>query len=91
MQAVISAEKAEALDWLRRDAHHLERALQDAGMKMDQQSLSFNLRGDGQSGEGSDGTGSGGRGGASGQGDEVAEVPADGIMRRLDALVDVSV
>lgn len=91
LQAVISAEKAEALDWLRRDAHHLERALQDAGMKMDQQSLSFNLRGDGQSGEGSDGKGSGGRGGASGQGDEVAEVPADGIMRRLDALVDVSV
>jgi hypothetical protein len=91
LQAVISADKAEALDWLRRDAHHLERALQDAGMKMDQQSLSFNLRGDGQSGGGSDGKGSGGRGGVLGQGDEMVEAPADGIVRRLDALIDVSV
>ena len=91
LQAVISADKAEALDWLRRDAHHLERALQDAGMKMDQQSLSFNLRGDGQSGGEGGGKGSGGRGGVLGQGDEMVEAPADGIVRRLDALIDVSV
>ena len=91
LQAVISADKAEALDWLRRDAHHLERALQDAGMKMDQQSLSFNLRGEGQSGGEGGGKGSGGRGGVLGQGDEMVEAPADGIVRRLDALIDVSV
>ena len=45
--AVISAERAETLDLLQRDARSLERALNDAGLKTDSGSLEFNLRGDG--------------------------------------------
>ncbi|WP_198154777.1 flagellar hook-length control protein FliK, partial [Oceanibaculum pacificum] len=93
MQAVISADKPETLDWLRRDAQHLERALQDAGVKTDQGSLSFNLRGE-QQNNAQPGqhriAGGFGRGGADGEID-VAELPMDGIVRRLDALVDVSI
>lgn len=37
-------EKAETLDVLRRDAHQLERALQDAGLKTSDNSLQFSLR-----------------------------------------------
>ncbi len=47
---VISAERAETLDLLQRDARLLERALQESGLKTDQGSLSFNLRGDGAGG-----------------------------------------
>lgn len=48
--AVITADRPETLEALRRDSAALERALQDAGLKTDQQSLSFNLRGDGGNG-----------------------------------------
>jgi len=48
LRAVISAERSETLDLLQRDARGLERALQDAGVKTDSGSLSFNLRGQGQ-------------------------------------------
>lgn len=44
--AMITAEKSETLDLLQRDARGLERALQDAGLKTDQDSLNFNLRGE---------------------------------------------
>jgi chemotaxis protein MotD len=37
-------ERAETLDVLRRDAHQLERALQDAGLKTSDNSLQFSLR-----------------------------------------------
>jgi chemotaxis protein MotD len=37
-------DKAETLDALRRDAHQLERALQDAGLKTSDNSLQFSLR-----------------------------------------------
>src|SRR3546814_6284200 len=48
LRAVISAERSETLDLLQRDARGLERALQEAGVKTDSGSLSFNLRGQGQ-------------------------------------------
>lgn len=48
IRASISAERADTLDLLQRDARGLERALQDAGVKTDSGSLSFNLRGQGQ-------------------------------------------
>ena len=45
--AVISADRPDTLDLLQRDARTLERALQDAGLKTDSGSLSFNLQGGG--------------------------------------------
>jgi hypothetical protein len=48
--AVVSAERPETLDLMQRDARALERALNDAGLKTDSGSLSFNLRGDGGNG-----------------------------------------
>ena len=44
LRAVISAERSETLDLLQRDSRALERALQDAGLKTDSGSLSFDLR-----------------------------------------------
>ena len=51
VRALISAERAETLDLMQRDPRGLERALQDAGLKTDGDSLSFSLQdgGDGQS------------------------------------------
>jgi len=48
IRASISADRSDTLDLLQRDARGLERALQDAGVKTDSGSLSFNLRGQGQ-------------------------------------------
>jgi len=50
--AVVTAEKADTLDLLQRDSRALERALQDAGLKTDSNSLQFSLRGEGQAGSG---------------------------------------
>jgi flagellar hook-length control protein FliK len=50
--AVITAERSETLDMLQRDARALERALQEAGLKTDANSLQFNLRGENGSGHG---------------------------------------
>lgn len=44
VQVVVSADRADTLDLLQRDARGLERALTDAGLQTDQQSFSFNLR-----------------------------------------------
>ncbi len=44
-KAMIIAERSETLDILQRDVRVLERALQDAGLKTDQNSLSFDLHG----------------------------------------------
>ena len=52
MRAVISVEKPETLEWLKRDAQHLERALQEAGVKTDSGSLNFTLREQRQDGSG---------------------------------------
>ena len=50
VSAVITADRADTLDMLARDAKSLERALADAGLKTDSGNLQFNLRGEGQSG-----------------------------------------
>jgi flagellar hook-length control protein FliK len=44
-KALISVERPDTLDILQRDSRILERALQEAGLKTDQNSLSFNLEG----------------------------------------------
>lgn len=46
--AVISAERSETLDLLQRDARALQSALNDAGLRTDSESLSFNLKGQNQ-------------------------------------------
>ena len=46
LRAVITADKSDTLELLQRDARGLERALQEAGLKTDSGSLSFDLRGD---------------------------------------------
>lgn len=49
LKAVVACDKAETFEWLQRDARHLERSLQEAGLKTDAGSLSFQFRGgDGQ-------------------------------------------
>lgn len=46
VQAVFAADRAQTVDLLQRDARDLERALQDAGLRADSGSLTFNLRGE---------------------------------------------
>lgn len=46
--AVIAAERADTFELLQRDSKALERALNDAGLKTDAGSLSFDLRGEGR-------------------------------------------
>ena len=50
MRAVITADRPETLDLLQRDARALERALQDAGVKLDNNALNFAHREDQQAG-----------------------------------------
>tara|TARA_Y100001934_G_scaffold255213_1_gene321976 strand:- start:101 stop:2437 length:2337 start_codon:yes stop_codon:yes gene_type:complete len=45
VKAMVMADKPETLDLLQKDSRILERALQDAGLKTDNNSLSFNLQG----------------------------------------------
>jgi flagellar hook-length control protein FliK len=52
LRAVISTERPEALELLARDARGLERALQDAGLKTDSQSLTFDRQGANPGGDG---------------------------------------
>lgn len=52
VQAVFAAERPQTMELLQRDARDLERALQDAGLRADSGSLSFNLRGQGRDGQG---------------------------------------
>jgi len=59
IMAVISAEKTETLESLRRDVHQLEKALADAGFDMNQGSFQFEENDQRQAGSGnSDGSGS---------------------------------
>ncbi|MDF1731027.1 MAG: flagellar hook-length control protein FliK [Minwuia sp.] len=67
VQAVVSAERADTLDLLRRDVQQLERALTHAGFNTDKDSFSFAERG----GEG--GRGTGGRGDGQGDGERAAD------------------
>lgn len=50
VRAAIHVERPETMDFMQRDARGLERALQDAGLKTDSGSLSFNLRDSGYGG-----------------------------------------
>ena len=45
VKAMVMADKPETLDLLQKDSRVLERALQEAGLKTDNNSLSFNLQG----------------------------------------------
>ena len=45
VKAMVMADKPETLDLLQKDSRFLERALQDAGLKTDNNSLSFNMQG----------------------------------------------
>ncbi len=49
VQATVTADNQQTFDMLQKDSRSLERALQQAGLQTDSGSLSFNLRGDGQS------------------------------------------
>lgn len=70
-RATLSIDRPETLDLLQRDARGLERALQNAGLKTDGNSLNFDLRGEGgQEEDGSDTDG--GAGHASGEADETS-------------------
>ena len=51
VKAMVMADKPETLDLLQKDSRILERALQDAGLKTDSNSLSFNLQGKGGNGQ----------------------------------------
>lgn len=48
VQGTVTADNQSTLDLLSKDSSGLQRALQDAGMQVDANSLQFNLRGDGQ-------------------------------------------
>ncbi len=50
LTAVISADRSDTLLMLQRGSGELQQALRDAGIQTDSGSLSFNLRGDGQTG-----------------------------------------
>lgn len=63
LRAVVSADNPASLDLLRRDSADLNRALGDAGVRADQQSLRFDTR----AGTGGAGTGGGNNGTADGQ------------------------
>jgi flagellar hook-length control protein FliK len=45
VKAVLGVEKHETYEWLQKDFRHLERVLQDTGLKTDANSLSFQYRG----------------------------------------------
>ena len=47
VSASVAVEKAQTLELLQRDSRNLERALQEAGLKADSNSLNFSLRGEG--------------------------------------------
>ena len=72
--AVVTAEKAETLDLLQRDARGLERALQEAGLRTNSDSLNFNLRGEGRDG---------------GQETSDHAAPGDGIQVAIETLDDI--
>ena len=52
LRAVVSADRPETLELLQRDSRLLERSLQDAGVKTDSQSLTFDRQGSQPGGKG---------------------------------------
>lgn len=89
----VQAEHADTLALLRRDLQHLEKALGESGLKLDNATLHFSLQGDGQS----RGFGAPDQGGGGAQGSwrgpaavaAVADIPLERAMRPIDGLVDV--
>jgi flagellar hook-length control protein FliK len=81
VMARVTADRAETLDMLQRDQRGLERALQQAGLQTDSNSLNFNLRQGGQSDFG----GQFDDGGPSQAEDEQA-VPADTLVETTSAI-----
>ena len=89
---VVQAEQADTLAMLRRDLQQLERALGDAGLSLDNASLQFSLRDDGQSrgfAAPDQGRTAGWR--AQAQPEASPEPVAERPMRPIDGLVDVTV
>ncbi|MGF7177553.1 flagellar hook-length control protein FliK [Azospirillum doebereinerae] len=90
----VQAENADTLALLRRDLQQLEKALGDAGLKLDNATLNFSLQGDGQSrgfaapDQGGGGSRNAWRGAA---GLTVADAPIDHAPRPIDGLVDVTI
>ena len=80
IRAVVTADRPETYDLLLRDARGLERALQDAGLKTDPGSLSFNLRGDERQGPNDGQRGPGETAQASLESGQQAEAPAAGAV-----------
>jgi flagellar hook-length control protein FliK len=72
--AVVTAEKSETLDLLQRDVRGLERALQEAGLRTNSDSLNFNLRGED---------------GEAGQDASNHAAPGDGIQVAIETLDDI--
>lgn len=70
LMAVIAADKPETLQMLQKDAASLEQSLRDAGLKTDQQSLSFSLRDQNQAQSGREGRDGNGYGRQRGRGTE---------------------
>ncbi len=93
LRAVISAERSDTLDLLQRDSRALDRALQDAGLKTDSDSLSFDLRSQAERRDkaAEPGTDAPERSGPEDQTDETAA--ADGAVphRAHDGVLDLSV
>lgn len=95
VRAMISADKGETLELLQRDSRALERTLQDAGIKTDSGSLSFDLRGRDGRGEASDDRAPQSADSNAAEGDEAESVegaPPPAASHRLHrGLLDLSV
>ncbi|MGY0831383.1 flagellar hook-length control protein FliK [Azospirillum argentinense] len=89
--ASVAVEKAQTLELLQRDSRNLERALQDAGLKADSNSLNFSLRGEGGQSFQDSGRqgGSGRRGRGLGGGGEVEDAQAAYTLTLAPGRVDI--
>lgn len=94
--AAVTVEKPSTLELLQRDAKGLERALQEAGLKMDGSDLSFNLgRQDGKEfSQEMRQSGTAGSGNGSGEAQVEGDIPADQAAAQVDTaagLVNVQI
>ena len=78
VRAVVAADRPETMELLQRDSKALERALNNAGLRTDSDSLSFDMRGQGRDGE---------SGEAGGRGDDAGGTDGD-TTSDDDALTD---
>jgi flagellar hook-length control protein FliK len=82
--ATIAADRPQTLDMLQRDAAGLQRALQDAGLNADGQSLSFSLRQQGDQANSGGGQGTNNGGGRSLDNGAPAPVTTQSMTNRAD-------